>query len=770
MVAMPLGFYLVVPLLHLLLVNVHCKNVPEGILVECRDRYLWISIEKPLADRVVHLEAFDDTGVYPITEKYATKCGYTRTYDEESGSAIIRASYLSCHTNNPTDDVFVFNFNFIASDHGGLVTLPLSKTCTLPLPWSPREVICEHKYMEVTVRNPPCTSSTGTTKTKSAEEPEMHAYQVRFMKDGQEVATMSIHEARSLGYMIEVAAGKIVLRTAYAQPYSEIKMIDAIPVEVLQATVIFDQGWLMVAVDLTGACTSNLGSFHGDRLRWETPMVMSPLMLDQSGFVSWHIRVGVDGVLLDESLIKQWGYVVAIGGDRVSIDIPYSAKGGRRWSFVQQNTYHEYYSVNLYYEHVFLDGSGHHTRLRQVKRLASPLLPRIPFTIDQTIIEEYRFTVYLGNFPFDVELLAVVLNDRYFTVAEANLRGYTITQVHHQNGTHAYVLHVPFEDPVVTRMYFTEGILQYSLNINYTLNIIPQDPYYHAATVIAEINNVFPTDFNGVCTEAGIIFKMNHQKLSHLWETSIGHYPLTAELAAQCGYILHNDSQSLTLEVPVFTIGYIYEDITLVQFFGTFEILSRDARTLEIQKSSAKRCLFRTDELIVCSPDGEMTVVARLTDAVPGANPSRATLLDSTCTPKDMDETRVLFAFKLNTCGTLVKVDDSYLVYENEIVVKIEVLPEGAPVITRDAEYRLTVQCYYPVVDINRLFVDGEFKSEAPGFGSIKQTSYPEKQVPKATVPPYVPQETTPPPTTAATLSQKNKTELGPVRYIRVRV
>ncbi|XP_061092108.1 uncharacterized protein LOC133124705 isoform X2 [Conger conger] len=739
MVVMSLGCCFVLPFLNLLLViSVHCNNVPDGVQVECRDRYLWVSIEKPLADRIFQIEALDDTGVYPIMEKYASECGYTHTYDDASGNAILRASYLSCHTDNPTDEVFVFNFNLITSDQGA-VSVPLSKTCTLSLPWSNREVICEHKYMEVSVRNVHCASNgeTSNSSTSSvAHESATNGFKVLFLKGGEEVASLSIGDARMLGYVIDATAERIVFRAAYGQPHSEIKKINGIPVEVAHATVFFRRSWTVVMIDLTGACTSNLGSFDGEKLLWKTPMVMTPLLYDHSGFVSEHIRFGVKGQLLDDSTIRDWGYMLDISGDSVWIGVPYSANGGHRWSFVEDNTYSEYYWVSLYYEHVFMDGSGHLTRFRQVKKLTSPLLLQVPFTIDQTILEEHYFTVYLGNFPYDVELFDVVLNGEPFSVPEAIQSGYPIARVPHSNGTHAYVLRVPFEDPVVPKMYFSEGILQYSLNINYTLNIIPHDPYYHSASVIAQIKDVFPPDFNGVCTETGIIFKMDHQKLGYLWEIGIGHYPLTTELAAHRGYLLHNDSRRLTLEVPVFTLGYIYEDINLKQFFGTFEILSRDAKTLEIQKSAAKRCLFRTDELIVCSPDGVMTVVANVTAPLPEAEPSRATIT-----------------------------------YENEILVNRGLFPEGAPVITRDADFRLTVQCYYPVHDFNQLFVDRKFKSETPGFGSINQASdLTVKHMPKQTTPPNVPKQTTPhvpkqktPPTVATAT-----TKLGPVQYVRV--
>lgn len=46
---------------------------------------------------VYHL---DGIGVYPITEEYAAKCGYTIRVLPLQRLAELRASYLSCHTDN----------------------------------------------------------------------------------------------------------------------------------------------------------------------------------------------------------------------------------------------------------------------------------------------------------------------------------------------------------------------------------------------------------------------------------------------------------------------------------------------------------------------------------------------------------------------------------------------------------------------------------------------------------------------------------------------
>lgn len=48
------------------------------------------------------------------------------------------------------DEIFTFQLNIIVMDAKDRQSrYPLSQTCSLLLPWSQREVICEEDYMEV---------------------------------------------------------------------------------------------------------------------------------------------------------------------------------------------------------------------------------------------------------------------------------------------------------------------------------------------------------------------------------------------------------------------------------------------------------------------------------------------------------------------------------------------------------------------------------------------------------------------------------------------
>ncbi len=73
------------------------------------------------------------------------------------------------------------------------------------------------------------------------------------------------------------------------------------------------------------------------------------------------------------------------------------------------------------------------------------------------------------------------------------------------------------------------------------------------------ILSTVPTVFDRMCTDNGISFMRDHQQYNYLWDIAIGSYTLTPQLASERGYILTNDSTTLILAVPLFTIGYVYE-------------------------------------------------------------------------------------------------------------------------------------------------------------------------------------------------------------------
>lgn len=51
-----------------------------------------------------------------------------------------------------------------------------------------------------------------------------------------------------------------------------------------------------------------------------------------------------------------------------------------------------------------------------------------------------------------------------------------------------------------------------------------------------------------------------------------------------------------------------------------------------------------------------MTVAADLSGMIPLGDPARSNLMDKYCGPREADETRALFSFPVNSCGSTVRV------------------------------------------------------------------------------------------------------------------
>uniref|UniRef100_A0A665VCS2 Zona pellucida protein AX 4 n=1 Tax=Echeneis naucrates TaxID=173247 RepID=A0A665VCS2_ECHNA len=650
------------------------------------------------------------TSAVTLTTKYARRCKCTMFigFLWYSGSCVI----LSV---SQDDELFTFNFKLIVTHEGKEVTYALNKTCSIALPWSLREITCEENYMEVSVRSEiPCPSGTEEEDwdvVKHAHGSTTSDWQVMFQRAEEQLMPMKLSEARKQGYIFDITHGRLVFRMPYGQPDSFSTEVNGVPVEVVHATLFSRQRWVVVMVDLVTACSMDEGSYDNGAIVWETPEVLHRLL---SGLHDVRVQIGVDGELMEQPVAEKRGYTVENHNTTIQISIPYNAEGGYRKSSVMDGLY-EFYSFNLYLEQILVDAGHVETRLRFHRTLASPLLPHHIFTANQTALEERLFTIYLGNVPEDVQLTAVDLNGHKCQVPFTNTSSHMITTVVHPNNTHGYTLKVPFDDPVVIQQYSkADAVLHHKLNINYTLVVIPENStFHHLTTVVASFADVSPPVFAAVCSESGISFKLDHRPFDYLWYITIGSDLLTPELAAQHGYIMSNDSQSLLLDVPLYTNGYKYKDITLKGFLGTFEILVRDHETSEVQSSTVKTCPFTSTELIMCSTDGKVTVVAD----VSGGIPARTTLIDKSCRPKKVDETRALFSFSLNSCGSTVKLGKENVTYENKIFYSKRYL--GVSKAASDSHTRVTVQCTYPIAGLFSLFSEYRFESDLVGYGNI---------------------------------------------------
>ncbi|MGH0179038.1 UNVERIFIED_CONTAM: hypothetical protein FKN15_000574 [Acipenser sinensis] len=288
------------------------------------------------------------------------------------------------------------------------------------------------------------------------------------------------------------------------------------------------------------------------------------------------------------------------------------------------------------------------------------------------------------------------------------------------------------------RRYIGALIRRYTLNINYTLLIVPQnEPYFHPAAIVCDVKDVNLPDVKSFCTNRSVVFEVTPGNMDSSWELCIGSRPLPYTIA----------EPKITIELPLFSIGYIYEDISLRGLTVRVELNMRNVKTLQVEKQFVQRCPIPTRELLVCFPNGGVTVVAVTMEPIPVVDPSKTTLLDKTCKPKEFDSTRALhlrgehlwdqepgeLGLPAWCCGSrqwsFIQIVGNYLIYENEVLYTRALFPPNAPVITRDSEYRLTIRCRYPLNDTRTLAAERKaVPAPAPysvqGLGSLYFRSY----------------------------------------------
>uniref|UniRef100_A0A3B3BWL2 Zona pellucida protein AX 4 n=1 Tax=Oryzias melastigma TaxID=30732 RepID=A0A3B3BWL2_ORYME len=575
------------------------------------------------------------------------------------------------------NEKFVFNFNVNTSIDGKAVTKTLNATCSPPLPWAPREVSCEVNYMEVSVQYEsacPHQLSEDWGSVRPAYSTSPSEWQVTFQKLDVVLGPMNFTEARKQGYLLALTNGRFVFRTPYGQPDSFSLQDNGVQVEVVHASIFSRRGWFVIIVDLVAACSTDQGMSSDGYMMWDTPEAL------YSSVGTTQLSIGLNGDLVEQENAKQKGFIVEKSNNTVHIGIPYNAVGGYRKTFVGGGIF-EFRIFLMYLKQVSVDDYQRKTVIRFHRTLVTPLIPYPLVTEDQTVLQEGMFTMFLGNVPDDMELTSIQLNGQQFKLPLPSDSTFMITEEAQPDNTYSYTLKMLFSDPLVVQEFSKEhAAMLHQLNINYTLTLLM-------------LYLIAPPVFEANCTASGITFMLVHQPSDYLWEFSIGTDLLTLELVTRRGYTMSNDSQTLVLTAPLFTHGYDYRFLSLGPGFNHEDIAC----------------------FAVCSTDGMMTVAADLSGVIPsGQMPVNFHLYNKLCVPNEVNGTRVLFSFPVNSCGSVVKLRGN-VTYKNKIFYR----PKQNKLRSRDNNEGVTVECTYSINSLSRLFSVFKFESDTEGVGNI---------------------------------------------------
>ncbi|NXX81625.1 ZP2 protein, partial [Urocolius indicus] len=703
----------------------HIHVLPPGFVVSsCRSRIFWMKLNKLLLQGKFFQLEINDPSAGPILldEKLASRCGYVLSEDVW-GNPVFRASVLGCHVANEADELFSLTVNIKVSSFASMraaVTYTYPMYCSYSS-WASREIVCEDNYMEVSVKTDvPAVSNDYTVAWMSAlPETQNVAYQqwqLMFVSpSGRKRITVS--DAAKLGYSFNNTLSRVYLRAPYHSNESDSSVVSGVTMNMVTSTSMYRQRWLLLLIDTTVSCPVDGISFTDTTLTWTVPSVIPTLVVQESTFLSKDIFMGIDDRVIVNP--EQNNYLLEHNETHIRITIPIGAEGGKLKSSVSGGVYGVIYSIDLFLEHTWTDAGWQTTKYTVIKSITTPFMPQIPMVINNTLPEERLFNVAFGHFLPDVSLVAIAIGNVPFTLREAQRQGFKIYETPFSNRTKGFILEVPFDDPYVLKEYVNRNETKYTLLVNYTISVGTEMMlYYHSAEVECVIADVELPEAVGFCDEENLYLAIPTSGLHRYWNLYLGNKLLNRHVVLTSGYLAATNSTHLILQIPLFAVGVIYEEVSFQKIKARFDVALRKVRTTETLQMFSVSCSFNSSAFIICHPDGTVTVSAQM-KTVPAIDMSKTRLRDSSCKPMEYNEGHAFFKFHVTTCGTSVRFEGDHIIYENEISFEKETLPEqGEPTITRDPDYRLTVLCYYRAKETIVLGAFTGDPSMPPPFGS----------------------------------------------------
>ncbi|XP_078503881.1 uncharacterized protein LOC144762531 [Lissotriton helveticus] len=695
----------------------------DSMVVDCVESLARISLNASyFLGKYVRFSVLDRSGtVFEVTPPFAAQCGYTITRDFW-GNIEFRASSLSCFS-QIDDASFSMNVTIDISstpDMVSAVTYVKKLMCPAYL-WSAREIICETNYMEVSVERSIPLAPEGYVQDQpedwAAAFPNAVAgngsvWQIVFhLPSGRKA--MPLSAAQEAGYGIRTTESRIVLRAAYNASEASTGIFGGVDFSVLRSTSYYKLRWMVFMVDTAVACPVDDLKYTDDAILWSVPRqsLIGPLMAGADNVQTSSGAFGVDLQKLRAGDVRN-EYVIQNDSLATTIQIPLGAPSGYYKSHVRHEMYGITYSVNIFLQNEWTDDKWGQTRQTIIKDITTPFMPRPPTVINETIPATRMFNATVGVFLQDVNLVFITIGPKTLSTAQANARGYLISELQHPDGRFSYQVNVPFDDPNVNKK-VTWPFTVYTLNVTFGFNVIPQGESFSVpAVIVASLQDIVLPSATGYCDDFYLHLVIKRESIDQHWTPYVGNIRLTNQSDQTRGYLLFDNGTHVDIAVPLASSLVVYEDgvgTTAV----TIPVSLKDSAG-NTRSNFSMSCSYISEEKIDCQPNGTIVLTITPKAVLQGMDLSQLVLRDQRCRPTEITDLSATFVFNANTCGTTSRFVGNSVIYENDIF-HLRPSPSGA-------KYNLSLSCNYRINDTLMVSYTSEDIVLPPadeGFGSL---------------------------------------------------
>ncbi|NXH16959.1 ZP2 protein, partial [Bucco capensis] len=698
---------------------------------ECLGNILSITLNtEDFEDKYFSISVVDQSGIaWELDEAMASQCGYTVTYSSWS-SIEFRASALSCHS-HLEKDVFIVTVQINTSrtpNMNNATTHLKSASCYYGL-WSPRELLCESNYMEVSVRR----EIPQTVKDFIQDEPEdwtlafpeakagkASIWQIVFHQPEEKKALL-VSDAWSAGYGLNATDTRVLLRIPYTAEQIQLVEVDVflqyqgINFSAVRSSTFYRQRWMILTVDTAMACPVDGVDYTNKTIIWTVPKYIQLLSAGVTSFKDVLVEVGVDLHKLSGKEMASRKYALSNDLNAITVKIPIGAEGGYYKTSVSNGQHGAKYTINLFLEHHWEDNKWGLTKHTIIKEIETPFEPVELAITSNSNLSARLMNATVGMFLPDVELVNLTTEGATVAIPEAVQHGYLTYEIRHANGSKAYVIQVSLDAPSIKKEYMRADMRAYTLNVTLAFITHPtRETFAVPVITVTAVKDAVLPKAKGFCDGRNLRLVITRGNVDQNWLPFISDWNLTPEAAQNYSYSLRDNGTHLAISVPFLSSHVNYEDFNTSGIKASLHITLKDGTTLANRKDFSISCIFSSSELIQCLPNGTVVITAVKLVGVADLDTSLLVLRDRRCKPSQVTEKTATFKFNVNTCGTSRKFNSTTMAYENDVLYFRP--GNDTPV------YRLKFICWYAIkqtIDVKYESKKNPPPSIKPGFGSL---------------------------------------------------